>query len=98
MAVTRAYDAEVGLTSVPNWLYLTGSVPQLSHVWEQYGITVENLPAGAMTAHNDIAFVISPQGTILQELNFDPGPANGITESSYSVMLANYARQAMAGS
>jgi cytochrome oxidase Cu insertion factor (SCO1/SenC/PrrC family) len=97
-AVMQAYDAEVGLSHTPNWLYLTGTVPQLEHAWEQYGITVENLPAGAMTAHNDIAFVISPQGEILQELNFDPGPATSSSESSYSVMLANYARQAMAGS
>jgi len=97
-AATRAYDAEVGLTNVPNWLYLTGSLTQLAHVWEQYGITVENLPAGAMTAHNDIAFVISPRGQILQELNFDPGPATGSSESSYSVLLANDARQAMTGS
>jgi cytochrome oxidase Cu insertion factor (SCO1/SenC/PrrC family) len=96
--VMRAYDAEVGLTRTPNWLYLTGTLPKLQHAWEQYGITVENLPAGAMTAHNDIAFVISPRGEILQELNFDPGPATNSSESSYSVMLANYARQAMAGS
>ena len=95
-AVTRAYDAEVGLTNVPNWLYLTGSLSQLEHVWGQYGITVQNLPAGAMTAHNDIAFVISPNGQIRQELNFDPGPGTGSSESSYSVMLATDARQAMA--
>jgi cytochrome oxidase Cu insertion factor (SCO1/SenC/PrrC family) len=98
VAVMRDYDAEVGLTNVPNWLYLTGSDRQLEHVWEEYGITVENLPAGGMTAHNDIAFVISPQGQILQELNFDPGPATTISESSYSGLLANYARQAMTGS
>jgi cytochrome oxidase Cu insertion factor (SCO1/SenC/PrrC family) len=98
IAVMRAYDAEIGLTSTPNWLYLTGTLAQLRHAWDQYGITVENLPAGAMTAHNDIAFVISPKGQILQELNFDPGPATTGSESSYSVLLANYARKAMAGS
>ncbi len=98
IAVMRAYDAEIGLSSTPNWLYLTGTLAQLQHAWDQYGITVENLPAGAMTAHNDIAFVISPKGQILQELNFDPGPATTGSESSYSVLLANYARKAMAGS
>jgi cytochrome oxidase Cu insertion factor (SCO1/SenC/PrrC family) len=97
-AVMQAYDDEVGLNHTANWLYLTGPLPQLKHAWEDYGITVENLPAGAMTAHNDIAFVISAQGTILQELNFDPGPATSSSESSYSVLLANYARQALAGS
>ena len=51
-----------------------------------------------MTAHNDIAFVISPKGQILRELNVDPGPATTGSESSYSVLLANYARKALAGS
>ena len=46
---TRAFDREDGLTSVPNWLYLTGSLSQLSQVWRDYGVTVQNLPAGAMS-------------------------------------------------
>ena len=74
-AFTRAFDRQEGLTTVPDWLYLTGSLSQLGAVWRHYGVTVENLPAGAMAAHNDLAVVIDPAGRIRQELSADPGPA-----------------------
>jgi len=98
IADDRAFDTEAGLTTVPNWRYLTGSLPQLEKLWNQYGVDVENLPAGAMAAHNDIAIVISKDGQIIQELSADPGPATTSTQSSYSVLLADDARQALAGS
>jgi cytochrome oxidase Cu insertion factor (SCO1/SenC/PrrC family) len=98
IADDRAFDTEAGLTTVPNWRYLTGSLPQLEKLWNQYGVDVENLPAGAMAAHNDIAIVISKDGQIIQELSADPGPATTSSQSSYSVLLADDARQALAGS
>jgi len=67
-AFTQAFDREEGLNTVPNWRYLTGSLSQLSQVWRQYGITVENLPAGAMSAHNDLAVVIDRTGHICDEV------------------------------
>jgi cytochrome oxidase Cu insertion factor (SCO1/SenC/PrrC family) len=97
-AFTRAFDREEGLDQVPNWRYLTGSLGQLGAVWRQYGITVENLPAGAMSAHNDLAVVIDRSGRIRQELGDDPGPGTASTRSSFSVLLAQYARQALSGS
>jgi len=56
---------------------------------------VANLPAGAMAAHNDLAVVIDPAGRIRQELSSDPGPATLSTRSSFSVLLGQYARQAL---
>jgi cytochrome oxidase Cu insertion factor (SCO1/SenC/PrrC family) len=97
-AFTRAFTRQEGLTNVPNWLYLTGSLSQLSAVWRQYGVTVENLPAGAMSAHNDLAVVIDPAGVIRQEVGADPGPATSSTESSFSGLLSQYARQALSPS
>ena len=94
-AITRAFDRMEGLGSVPNWLYLTGSLSQLGAVWRQYGITVENLPAGAMSAHNDVAVVIDPAGHIREEMAADPGPGTSSTKSSFSGLLSQYARQAM---
>jgi cytochrome oxidase Cu insertion factor (SCO1/SenC/PrrC family) len=94
-AFTRAFDRQEGLTTVPDWLYLTGSLGQLGAVWRHYGVTVENLPAGAMAAHNDLAVVIDPAGRIRQELSSDPGPATSSTRSSFSVLLGQYARQAL---
>jgi cytochrome oxidase Cu insertion factor (SCO1/SenC/PrrC family) len=95
VAFTRAFDRQEGLDSVPNWLYLTGSLSQLSPVWQHYGVQVENLPAGAMAAHNDLAVVIDAAGNIRRELGTDPGPATGGTRSSFAVLLSQYARQAM---
>ena len=94
-AFTQAFDRQEGLATVPNWRYLTGSLSQLSAIWRQYGITVENLPAGAMAAHNDLAVVIDPAGHIRQELSADPGPGTTSTKSSFSVLLSQYARQAL---
>jgi cytochrome oxidase Cu insertion factor (SCO1/SenC/PrrC family) len=94
-AFTRAFDRQEGLTTVPNWRYLTGSLGQLGAVWRHYGVTVENLPAGAMSAHNDLAVIIDPAGRIRQELSADPGPGTSSTKSSFSVLLSQYARQAL---
>jgi cytochrome oxidase Cu insertion factor (SCO1/SenC/PrrC family) len=98
VAFTQAFDREEGLNTVPNWLYLTGSLSQLGQVWRQYGITVENLPAGAMSAHNDVAVVIDRTGHIREEMGADPGPGTASTKSSFSVLLSQYARQALSGS
>jgi len=95
---TQAFDRQEGLAAVPNWLYLTGSTSQLAALWRQYGVTVENLPAGAMSAHNDLVLVIDRSGEIRQELNADPGPATASTKSSFAVLLTQYARQALGGS
>jgi cytochrome oxidase Cu insertion factor (SCO1/SenC/PrrC family) len=83
------------METVPNWLYLTGSVSQLAAVWHHFGIAVEDLPAGAMIAHNDIAFVISSDGIVQQEISDDPGPATDVTRSSFSSLLANSVLQSM---
>ncbi len=94
-AYTRAFTREENLDQVPNWLYLTGSLSQLSDVWHRYGIEVENLPAGAMVAHNDIAFVISATGVMQQEISDDPGPGTGATKSSFSGLLADAVLRSM---
>jgi cytochrome oxidase Cu insertion factor (SCO1/SenC/PrrC family) len=98
IAFTQAFDRQEGLAAVPNWLYLTGSLSQLGAVWRQYGITVQNLPAGAMSAHNDLAVVIDSAGKIREEVATDPGPGTSSTKSSFSVLLSQYVRQALGGS
>jgi cytochrome oxidase Cu insertion factor (SCO1/SenC/PrrC family) len=95
LAYTRAFTSQENLSQVPNWLYLTGSLSQLTTVWHDYGIEVEDLPAGAMAAHNDIAFVISANGTVTQELSDDPGPGTPATKSSFAGLMAESVRQTM---
>jgi cytochrome oxidase Cu insertion factor (SCO1/SenC/PrrC family) len=92
---TQAFDRQEGLTAVPNWLYLTGSLSQLGAVWRHYGVTVQNLPAGSMSAHNDVAVIIDRSGEIREELSADPGPGTSSTQSSFSVLLSQYAHQAL---
>jgi cytochrome oxidase Cu insertion factor (SCO1/SenC/PrrC family) len=93
LAYTRAFDEEERLTSVPNWLYLTGSLAQLQQAWKNYAIAAQILPAGGMIAHTDVAYVIDPGGYTRTELDFDPGPGTASSESSFSVELTNAAEQ-----
>jgi cytochrome oxidase Cu insertion factor (SCO1/SenC/PrrC family) len=95
VADTVAFDRQEHLAQVPNWRYLTGSVPQLRQVWRNYGISAEILPAGSMIGHQDVAYVIDQTGRVRQELNTDPGPGTTATKSSFAVLLADAARQAL---
>ncbi len=83
-----AFDRQEGLQSTPNWLFLTGTLPQLQHAWRALGVEVAYLPAGAMIDHSEFAYVIDPSGRIRYDLDTDPGPATGATESSFAVTLA----------
>ena len=92
---TRAFDRQERMDTVPNWRYLTGTLPQLTSVWRAYGVTVAASPAGAMVAHNDVAFVIDSAGRMRQELNADPGPGTASSKSSFAVVLAAAAEHAL---
>jgi len=98
LAYTQAFDRQEHLTSVPDWLFLTGSVPQLRQVWANYGIAAQILPAGSMVAHNDVAYVIDRAGHVREELSTDPGPGTTATRSSFAVLLAGAARQVLGAS
>jgi cytochrome oxidase Cu insertion factor (SCO1/SenC/PrrC family) len=93
IADTQAFDRQEHLTQVPNWLYLTGTVPQLQQVWKEYGIAALILPAGSMIGHGDVAYVIDQNGHVRTELNTAPGPGTTATKSSFAVLLADAARQ-----
>jgi hypothetical protein len=64
-------------------------------VWKDYGIFAEILPGGSMIGHPDIAYVIDQAGRVREELSTDPGPGTTATKSSFAVLLANAARQAL---
>jgi cytochrome oxidase Cu insertion factor (SCO1/SenC/PrrC family) len=95
LAYTRAFDNQEGLSGLPNWLYLTGSLSQLQRAWKQYGIAAQILPAGGMIAHNDVAYVIDAAGHTRRELDFDPGPGTASSASSFAAELAMEAQQVM---
>ena len=89
----KAFDRSEGLTSVPNWLYLTGSPAQLAQVWRRYGVAAQIAPAGSMIAHSENAYVIDQQGHLRQEMGFDPGPGTQATRSSFAAELTGAAQQ-----
>lgn len=65
----RAFDAENGLDHLPNWYYLTGPLPQLQQVWNQYGITVQVDPTSSDVRHTSTMTFIDPHG-VEQQIAF----------------------------
>ncbi len=90
-AFTKAFDRQEGLKHMRNWLFLTGSLPALDHMWDDYGIVVDVAPAGAMIAHSELAYVIDAHGHTREVLSTEPGNGSAAS-SSFSVYLANFAR------
>jgi len=60
-AALQAFDAEHGLTALPNWTFATGSLPALRAVWRAYGYQVQTVVNG-MVPHTDLYYVIGPDG------------------------------------
>jgi cytochrome oxidase Cu insertion factor (SCO1/SenC/PrrC family) len=93
IAYTQAFDSQERLNTLPNWLFLTGSLGQLQQAWRNYGIAAQILPAGGMIGHSDIAYVIDASGRTRTELDFDPGPGTASSESSFAAELSSAAKQ-----
>ena len=72
VAAVDAFDREDSLGRLPNWYYLTGSLPELSRLWRAYGVNVQALDAGAMVLHSNAAFVIGPDGRLRWALGTNP--------------------------
>ncbi len=98
LVFTQAFDRQERMEKVPDWMYLTGTLPQLTQVWRSYDIAVQTEPAGAMVAHSDITFVIDGAGHMRQELNSDPGPGTASSKSSFAVVLASAAEHVLRSS
>src|ERR1019366_4496153 len=95
LAFTQAFDRQENLTSLPNWRYLTGTLPQLKKVWQQYSVAADITPAGGVIGHSDVAYVIDAAGRTRRELNFDPGPGTASSQSSFAGELFTAAQQVL---
>jgi cytochrome oxidase Cu insertion factor (SCO1/SenC/PrrC family) len=91
----RAFDRQEGMDQVPNWTFLTGSLPRLRKAWHDYFFSATLVPAGGMVLHSDVAYVIDRRGQVRYELNLDPGPASSATQASFASELAAAAEAAM---
>ena len=97
-AYTRAFDQQEGLTRLPNWKFLSGSLPALKRVWHDYYYSAQIVPAGGMVLHGDVAYVIDAAGRTRTELNLDPGPGTAASKSSFAAELTAAALKAMKSS
>ncbi len=93
-----AFDRQENLETMPNWVYLTGSLKQLQKVWNDYGVLVAYGTGGSMIAHTETTYVIDRAGHTRFVIDTDPGPATSATQSSFSVTLANALKSAIASS
>ena len=87
-AFTKAFDRQEGLEHMRNWLFLTGSLSALEHVWDEYGIEAD---VAAGRCHG------RPQRTRLSHRHPGPHPRGAqcrpgrrlaSASSSFSVYLA----------
>jgi cytochrome oxidase Cu insertion factor (SCO1/SenC/PrrC family) len=85
-AAWRAFDRRQGLSQVPGWQYLTGTAASLGRAWRAYG-----------AGRGGAVFVIDPAGRIRRVFRRDPGPGTAATQSSFAVVFAAAARQALNG-
>jgi cytochrome oxidase Cu insertion factor (SCO1/SenC/PrrC family) len=82
-AELMAFDRREGLAGLRNWRFLTGPLPQLREVWLSYHMFA--VPSHGVLVHNDLAYVIDATGQVRSELNDDPGPGTGSSESAFAV-------------
>lgn len=85
LSAVRAFDSELLLNHLPNWQYLTGSLPQLTRVWSDFSIEIE-LPRLEMVAHPTVLFFIKPGD---QEFSYtqDSALSNASVLTSYAALI-----------
>ncbi|HWF42145.1 MAG TPA: SCO family protein [Acidothermaceae bacterium] len=89
----QAFDSQENM-NMPNWYFLTGSLAQLTAVWNAYGIQVQTIGSGGMAAHSDTTYVIDGAGHLRTILGADPG--NTTTDSASFAALLNKEMRAVA--
>ena len=62
VADVLAFSREHQLTTIPDWHYFTGPVPQLQPVWRGYNIYVQAPNPSADVVHTSAVYFIDPQG------------------------------------
>lgn len=85
LSVIRAFDAQLLLNHLPNWQYLTGSLPQLQRVWSAFSIPIE-VPRLQMVGHPTVLYFVKPGG---QEVSFaqDSALSDASVITSYASLI-----------
>jgi cytochrome oxidase Cu insertion factor (SCO1/SenC/PrrC family) len=84
-SVVRAFDSQLLLNRLPNWQYLTGSLPQLQRVWSAFSLPIE-VPRLQMVAHPTVLYFVKPGG---QEVSFtqDSALSDASVITSYASLI-----------
>jgi cytochrome oxidase Cu insertion factor (SCO1/SenC/PrrC family) len=92
-ALIGAFNRRERLGTVANWLFLSGSLPQLQRVWQEYSVTAYGLSTGSVASRTGRVYVIDRTGHVRQVFHTDPGPGTAATRASFASMLAGAAQQ-----
>ena len=93
-SVVQAFDRQEHLDGVANWLFLTGSLADLERTWDSYGYRVQTPQAGAMVAHDEVAYIIDASGDVRMRMGSDPGD-DAQSAASLATQLADGMRTVM---
>jgi cytochrome oxidase Cu insertion factor (SCO1/SenC/PrrC family) len=85
LSVVRAFDSQLLLNRLPNWQYLTGSLPQLQRVWGAFSLPIE-VPRLQMVDHPTVLYFVKPGG---QEVSLaqDSALSNASVITSYASLI-----------
>lgn len=89
----QAYDKQDNFQKYSNFRFLTGSLPALTKVWSQYGVSVQTLSQGEMVAHSEIAVIIDAKGNIRWLTGVDPGNRTQLVKQSFASLFDQYIHQ-----
>ncbi len=62
VADVAAFSREHQLSSIPDWHFFTGPVPELRAVWRDYNVAVEAPSRDADIVHSSVVYFIDPRG------------------------------------
>ena len=92
-------EAAAGISSLPDWYFLTGSLRRLDAVWKSYGVAVEVQTATGLIAHNEVLVLIDASGRLrLRAVPFADESSSGTyslpssTESAWATGIADEVR------
>ena len=88
ISFTNAFDSQESMNRLPNWYYLTGSVPSSNTSGTPTGSSSTPSAPGRMIAHSDLAFVIDGRGRERDALDRRPGPDTDVRVSFSSLLLS----------
>lgn len=63
VADVASYSSAEGLNTIPDWHFVTGSLPALRAVWNHYQVEVQAPDKNADVIHTSLIYFIDPHGT-----------------------------------